>query len=56
MAGVEYSIGGSTALIFGLGFERNFLDITKNFDYKPYNQLPDKISQNVLKIRVGVNF
>jgi hypothetical protein len=52
MAGIEYSIGGSTALTFGLGFEKNLLDITKNSEYKH----PDKISQNVLKIRVGVNF
>jgi hypothetical protein len=52
MGGVEYSIGGSTAVVLGLGFEKNLLDITNNSN----NQHSDKISQNILKVRVGVNF
>jgi hypothetical protein len=52
MAGIEYSLGGSTAMVLGLGFEKNFLDLTK--DSK--NPVSDIIRQNVLKIRIGVNF
>lgn len=51
-AGVEYSLGGTTALIFGLDFDNNFLDITKD----PGNQPADKISQKIFSFRFGVNF
>jgi hypothetical protein len=51
-AGIEYSLGGSTALVFGLDFDNNFLDITKD----NANQLIDKISQKILSFRFGVNF
>jgi hypothetical protein len=52
MGGIEYSLGGTTALVLGLGYENNFLDVTK--DIKP--QPADKIKQNILKLRVGINF
>lgn len=51
-AGVEYSLGGSTAMVFGLGFENNFLDVTKDI----LNQPTDKITHKILKFRIGVNF
>lgn len=51
-AGVEYSLGGSTALVFGLDFDNNFLDITKESE----NQRADKVSQKMLSFRLGVNF
>jgi hypothetical protein len=51
-AGFEYSLGGTTALIFGLDFDNNFLDITKD----PGNQRVDKVSQKILSFRFGVNF
>jgi hypothetical protein len=51
-AGIEYSLGGTTALLFGLDFDNNFLDITKD----PGNQLADKVSQKILSFRFGVNF
>lgn len=51
-AGIEYSLGGTTALVFGLDFDNNFLDITKD----PGNQLADKVSQKILSFRFGVNF
>jgi hypothetical protein len=52
MAGVEYSLGGTTALVFGLGFENNFLDVTKDINLQPI----DKVSHKILKFRLGVNF
>jgi hypothetical protein len=51
-AGLEYSLGGATALVFGLDFDNNFLDITKD----PGNRPGDKISQKILSFRFGVNF
>lgn len=51
-AGVEYSLGGTTALVFGLSFDNNFLDITTDNE----NQLKDKISHKLLSFRIGVNF
>jgi hypothetical protein len=52
MAGIEYSLGGKTAMVFGLGFENNFLDVTKELN----NQPSDKIKMKMLKLRLGVNF
>jgi hypothetical protein len=51
-AGIEYSIGGTTALVFGLNFDNNFLDITRDNG----KQLNDKVSQKILSFRFGVNF
>lgn len=52
MAGIEYSLGGTTALVFGLGFDNNFLDVTKDINLQPV----DKITHKILKFRLGVNF
>jgi hypothetical protein len=52
MAGIEYSLGGTTALVFGLGFENNFLDVSKDILLQPV----DKVSHNILRFRIGVNF
>lgn len=51
-AGIEYSLGGSTALLFGLDFDNNFLDITKDNGGQP----DDRVSQKILSFRFGVNF
>jgi hypothetical protein len=51
-AGIEYSLGGSTSMVFGLGFENNFLDVTKDLN----NQPSDKIKMKMLKLRLGINF
>ena len=51
-AGIEYSLGGTTAIILGLNFDNNFLDITKNHENQPI----DKISHKILSFRLGVNF
>lgn len=52
MGGVEYSLGGSTALIFGVGFDNNFIDITTDKEGQPV----DKIKHRILKIKMGINF
>ena len=51
-AGVEYSLGGTTALILGLNFDNNFLDITKDNG----TQITDKVSHKIVSFRLGVNF
>jgi hypothetical protein len=51
-AGGEYSLGGTTAIVFGLGFQNNFLDVTKDIN----DQLKDKVSHKILRFRLGVNF
>jgi hypothetical protein len=51
-AGFEYSLGGSTAMVFGLNFDNNFLDITRDTG----NQPVDKVSHKLLSVRLGVNF
>ena len=51
-AGIEYSMGGTTAFLLGLNFDNNFLDITKDNG----NQPVDKVSQRILSFRLGVNF
>jgi hypothetical protein len=51
-AGIEYSLGGSTALVFGLNFDNNFLDITSDNG----NQPNDKVSHKLLSFRIGLNF
>lgn len=56
IAGIEYDMGGRTAIVLGLGFDNNFADITKDYDKIPFNQPKDKISHKLLSIRVGVNF
>ena len=51
-AGIEYSLGGTTALVAGLNFENNFLDITKENNTQP----KDKITHKMLSLRLGINF
>ncbi|HEX2970267.1 MAG TPA: porin family protein [Bacteroidales bacterium] len=51
-AGIEYSLGGNTALVAGLNFENNFLDITKENNIQP----EDKITHKLLSFRLGINF
>ena len=52
MAGIGYSLGGNTEIIFGLGYENNFLDISDDINLQP----KDRLSQNILKFRFGINF
>jgi hypothetical protein len=50
--GIEYSLGGTTALILGLSFENNFLDITEENG----DQIKDIISHKLIGFRIGINF
>jgi hypothetical protein len=51
-AGIEYSMGGNTEIVLGLGFENNFADITSDDG----GQFQDKISQRMISLKIGVNF
>ncbi len=50
-AGIEYSLGGTTALVAGLGFDNNFFDITTD-----NGRIKDKVSHKILSFRLGINF
>jgi hypothetical protein len=52
IAGIEYGVGGNTAVALGLGFENNFFDITREKGAQPV----DKITHKLLSFRLGVNF
>ena len=51
-AGIEYSLGGTTAMVLGITFDSNFIDITRDTGDKP----ADKILHKMLGFRLGVNF
>jgi hypothetical protein len=51
-AGIDYSIGGTNALVLALSFDNNFFDITKDVG----NQRNDKISHKILSFRIGIIF
>jgi hypothetical protein len=51
-AGIEYSLGGSTAVVLGINYENNFIDITKETGKQP----EDKITHRLLSFRLGLNF
>ncbi|MCB8994376.1 MAG: PorT family protein [Bacteroidales bacterium] len=46
--GVQYSLGGSTALIGGLGYSSGFVDVT--------SRSVDKITVNTLSLKIGILF
>ncbi len=50
--GAEYSLGGNTALVFGLSYENNFLDITRDNEGQPV----DKVRHNLVRFKLGINF
>jgi len=52
--GGEYSLGGSTALTAGVGFDDNFFDVTK--DNTSVNQQQDRSLLKFIRFRVGVIF
>ena len=52
MAGIEYPIGGNLSAVFGLGFENNFLDITRDNKNEPW----DMVNHKLLSFRLGINF
>lgn len=50
--GIEYSLGGDTALAFGLGYENNFLDSTSGSGNLP----DDRVKQNFIRFKIGIIF
>jgi len=52
MAGIEYPIGNGTEVVVGIGFDNNFLDITKENTNQPW----DMVSHKLLSFRLGINF
>jgi len=52
IAGMEYGLGGNTAAMLGIGFENNFLDVTKDNGAQPV----DKVTQRLVSVRLGINF
>jgi hypothetical protein len=51
-AGIEYSLGGTTAIALGLTFDSNFIDITEDTGDQPI----DKILHKMPGFRLGINF
>lgn len=52
MAGVQYPFGAINKLAFGIGFENNFLDVTRNNTGRPW----DMVSHKMLSFRIGLTF
>lgn len=52
MAGIEYGLGGNTSAVAGIGFENNFLDVTKDNGTQPV----DKVIHRMVSVRLGINF
>ncbi|MBN1388491.1 MAG: PorT family protein [Bacteroidales bacterium] len=50
--GTEYPLGGRTAAVVGIGYEDNFMDVTKDNSGQP----EDKINHHFLRFRIGLNF
>jgi len=50
--GVEYSLGGSTAICIGLYYTNGFLDVTTDHD----NQPTDRVIMNNVALHVGIIF
>ena len=52
MAGIAYPLAGNTSAVLAIGFDNNFLDITKENSNQPW----DFVSHKLLSFRLGINF
>jgi len=52
MAGISYPLAGNTSAVLAIGFDNNFLDITKENSNQPW----DFVSHKLLSFRLGINF
>ena len=52
MAGIAYPLAGNTSAVLAIGFDNNFLDITKDNSNQPW----DFVSHKLLSFRLGINF
>ncbi|UCG27233.1 MAG: PorT family protein [Bacteroidales bacterium] len=50
--GMEYSLGGNTAVVVGIIYKNLFLDITKDYTDQP----EDRVILHNIAIRIGLNF
>ena len=54
--GIEYSLGGNTALVISANFNNGFLDISKKHKDANGNNVDNKIISNYVALNVGVLF
>jgi hypothetical protein len=52
MAGMEYPLSGTNSMVFGIGFENNFFDVTRDNGDQPW----DVVHQKLLSFRIGITF
>jgi len=52
MAGIVYPLAGNTSAVLAIGFDNNFIDITKENSNQPW----DFVSHKLLSFRLGINF
>jgi hypothetical protein len=52
MAGMEYPLSGNNSFIFGVGFEKDLFDITRDNGDQPSNV----VLQKMLSFRIGMTF
>jgi hypothetical protein len=52
MAGMEYPLAGNNNFIFGIGFDNNLFDITRDNGDQPTNV----VTQKMLSFRLGMTF
>ena len=52
MAGMEYPLAGANSMVFGIGFENNFFDVTRDNGDQPW----DAVHQKLLSFRIGITF
>jgi hypothetical protein len=51
-AGAEYSLGGSTMIVFGIGYEGGLTDVTKDNSGQP----EEKSTNRMVRFRLGLYF
>jgi hypothetical protein len=52
MAGMKYPLAGNNNFIFGIGFDSNLFDITRDNGDQPTNL----VTQKMLSFRLGMTF
>lgn len=54
LLGMEYELSTETSVVFGLGFNRDFFDVTK--DLEDADQPEDRSRLNMFRFRLGIKF
>jgi len=50
--GIEYPVSGSNSIVFGIGFEKNLFDITRDNEDQPW----DVVINKLFSFRIGLTF